>query len=369
METAQAIELIEKSEHIALLLPQKPTVDIFCAAEALSQTLLGREKTVGFLQKSDMGSLPPGLFQNTRRAQPLLKEFIVSLDTKMAPISEIRYEKTDDRLDIIFSPKSLSIEKSSVSFRDGKTRADLVIALGIHDLEREHVLTMSPEFFTETPILNIDISEDNKQYGEADLVAVDTPTLAEVVYELLTALTQSPLPKGPATLLLGGILAQTNHFREIKTNADTFRIASELLRLGADRAAAREISEHGDPLPLLQLFGRATVRSRVESEQGVVWSFVTEEDFEKTGRSAADIPAVLDHIETSFPPHRVAALLWHDLEKKSIRAALTGERTVLEKIAERGLGHFQSPHILLIATFDEFKEAEERIRSLLAGVL
>lgn len=367
MENSKAIELIEKSERIGMVLPRDPNIDTLASVEVFWRVLEERGKIVGLLGNEAKKSVFPNLFKKVAAGSVLPKEFIVSLDTAQSPVGEMRYEKGDGRIDIVFSPKHLPIHPDTVSFREGRVRCDLLVAFGVQDLEKDAADINTPELFTQTPIINIDRSGKNQNFGEVNLLAPNMSSLAEIVYELTAALTQAPLSSELATLLFGAMVAETDHFKTDATNAETFRIASELLRLGADRGTAKKLFENQQSLPLLQLYGRAAVRSRIEENSGMVWSFVTTEDFEKTGRTERDIPEVLEHIESSFPAHRIAALLWQNPEEKVIRAILAGNRGTLESIASRGEGAFQSPHLVLTATFEDFRAAETGVRALLEG--
>lgn len=365
MDTAKAIEFLEKSGQVALLLPLQPNLDCLAAAEAIVFTLEGRGTKLGLLSPIAREHITrPELFAKLTVSHTLPKEFIISLDTSSTPVSQLRYEKTEDRIDIIFSPKENFISSEAVSFKEGKMLCDGAISLGVADIESLPELT--PQFLSDTPILNIDISGENKNYGEVNLVSPEKSSLAEIAYDLITSLSQDPLPKSSATLLLAAILRETNHFTA-RTGADTLMVSSELMRLGAEFARAQEFASEAKSPNLVQLLGRASVRSRLE--KGVLWSFLTSEDFEKTGRTPDDIPQVMSHIDKEFPPRTVAALLWQNPEDNMVRVTLAGEQRILETIAERGVGKLQSHNLAISAPFGSFLEAEEILTSLLEGVL
>lgn len=365
MDTAKACEFVEKSHHLALLLPPEPNLDCLASAEALIWTLEKREKQIGLFSGVARQHLPqPEFFPKLTVSPTLPKEFVISLNTASSPVSQLRYEKTEERIDIIFSPQGNLISPQAVSFREGKMLCDGAIAIGIADLESLPGLT--PQFLSDIPILNIGLAGESKNYGEVNLVSPEKSSLAEITYDLITALNQDPLPPSSATLLLGAILRETNHFTT-RTSADTLMTSSELMRLGAELARAQELTKEAKAPQLTQLLGRATVRSRLE--KGVLWSFLTAEDFEKTGRTAQDINQVLSHLDQEFPPRKVAALLWHNPEDNMVKATLAGEKRILETIAARGAGKFQSAHLQISAPFGSFREAEEILTSLLDGVL
>lgn len=368
MDIAKSLELIEKSNHIALLLSPEPDFDMLASAEVIMDVLEARGKIVGLaceLKKELLSDLDQ--FPKISSSPVLLKEFIVSLDTAHHPISQLRYEKEEGRIDIIFSPQKGPIGKEAVSFRDGKALCDLAIAIGIANPETLELPT--PEFLSETPIINLDISPENKQYGEVNILDRQKGSLAELAYDFLTSLSSSPIATRQADILLAAIVRKSDHFRAASTAADTLLTASELMRLGAELVKTKNFSSNNQPPALVQLAGRASVRSRLDDPRGILWSFLTAEDFEKTGRTSEDVPYVLGHLTSQFPPHRAIALLLQEPESGSVRAALAGGQPLLSALEQRGAGKYSSSHLLLHARFETFKEGEEIIASLLEEVL
>ncbi len=378
MDTTKFVDLIEKSHHIGLVLPTQPDIDALASAEALMATLATKSKKVGLLNSTPLENTEN--FPTLSSAPRLLREFIVTLDTTMAPISQLRYEKHDEKIDIIFSPKEHSPEEKMVSVRQGKVLCDCAIVLGVSNIDSLQNVDVNPEFFTETPLINIDSASDNKHYGEVNLVS-EKSSLSEVMYELLLQLNPEPLPKTTSSLLLTAISSKTHHF-QTKTTAETLLIASELMRLGAELpqntpttppAAQTEAPEkpYAPPqdISLLQLIGRASVRSRSDEYQKVLWSFLTAEDFEKTSRTPEDLTHVFSSMERDFPIHTLITLIWQDPVSRIIRATLLGSRVILERLEMSGKGNFQRPYLTLSTEYQTFLEAEEHIRALLQEVL
>jgi len=371
MDTQKAIDLIEKSEHIALLFPKEPTLDCLASLEVVARLLSEHEKQIGFLMPltSDKALRSP-LFKKITSSIPLPKEFIISLDTSTAPVSQLRYEKLENRIEVIFSPKSISLNPDFVSFKEGRLLCDSAIMLDIPDIDSlGETIDAPPEFFTETPLINIDNNSANKRYGEANLVNPQKSSLAEIVYEFTSVWQPQSLNRESATLLLAGIMDATEIFQGEDTNADNLLVSSELMRLGADLREARELVKEETPLNLLQLSGRASVRSKKDEIHKTLWSFLTAEDFEKTNTSPEDTPQVLAHLEKELPPQETKALLWQDTQEKTIHAILAGDRRTLETIQERQGGEFQSPYLLLSSVFSSFQEAENRISLLLEEII
>lgn len=371
--TQKAIELIEKSEHILVLLPPDPTLDCLAAAEVLTRALAARGISVGFLAPS----LPEHthtkeLFPHLAAVPAPLKEYIISVDTKDAPISELRYENNGTALDIILSPKSAPIKKEAVSFRDGNILCECVIALALPTIDAAECPSfLNPEFFTTTPIVAIDTNREHTQYGDANLIPSGDKhyaSLCEIVYEFLSRFSPNALDAESATLLLLGIENATDMLRAPSARAETFLAVSELLRLGARRMNVHEY-ENAPPLPFLQLYGRALVRSKIDSERNFAWSFLTAEDFQKTGRSTDDITAAAQHLLRTFCSQNLFILLWEHPEQKTISALFAGNEKILAAIQEQHEAERDASCLFLGRSFETFHAAEREISSLLQDAL
>lgn len=371
MDTQKAIELIEKSEHIAFLLPPDPGIDCIAAAEVLARALEDKGKTIGFLPTVEKDhAVPPPIFRKILNPAPLTKEFIVSLNTAAAPISQLRYEKHDDRIDIILSPKSSPVRQDLFSFREGNVQCDCIIAFTIADIETiAGHQQLDPRLLDDTPIINIDTAEENRRYADVNLVIPEKASSSEIVYALLQSMPGAAPAGETATIILAGIMDATDSLRAPSVQAATLNAASSLLASGANYAVAQALARSPHALSLLQLASRAAVRSKEDAESGTRWSFLTAEDFEKTGRSAGDVSLVLTHLSSLLGPAHTHALLWQDPEERNIRATLHADTPFLEEVAIREPGTFHSPYLTLALQFPNFQDAEERIALLLKEVI
>lgn len=365
MDFSKAHELIERSERVAVITPDAPGIDCLASAEAALTALTERGKIAGVIKTPSVhdASLTSS-FPRVLTNPPLPKEFIVSVNTDETPIAQLRYEKLDDRVEVVLTPKSHPLSRERVSFRDGSIRVDAALLIGVQNPEILHLPDVEPGFFKDTPLVNIDVVPENTRFAEANVVSDTHASLAELVYRLLQT-GNGTLAPNTQTLLLAGIISATDTFRAPATTSETLLAASELMQSGADRDQAHTLARAARPLSLVQLVARASVRSKIDSGNGVLWSFVTAEDFEKTGRSKQDIPSVLEHLTQEVPAHRGLFLLWQERLGAPIQAAFRGNGTIAQAVETRAGGVWQSPNFILDRSFGNFIEAEE----YLAGVM
>lgn len=387
----KALELIDQSSSFGILLPERPDFDTAAAAEALSSALAGDQKILGLLSPPTLhpdthpdhsvGRADKATFPILTGPTPLLKEFVISVDTSRTPISQLRYEKPENRIDIILTPKVAPLMDNAISFHEGAIRCDALIAIGVPDVERlVNITDFPPDFFTENKLINIDIGETNAHYGEANCVDPNRASRSELVWQLLAARSpQAPLPANIRTLLLAGILSATRDLTGPTTTADTFSAVAELIRSGASHTDAQRIAgghNPAHPLNLVQLAARASVRSKYDEQDGILWSFLTTEDFAKTGRTPDDVPAVLDSIRQTLPKSPATALLWQEARKEntdsesgSIRVILSGNQHMLDSVAQEEAGDQNDQGLILHASFSSFRDAEERVHALIRAAL
>ena len=371
-ELTKALELIEKSSHVGLMFPEEQSFDCIASAECIFNALKERGKTVGlFTPLLNTHPLPQEYIADMVLSEPLPKEFIVSLDTSKSPLSQLRYEKNERSADIIFSPKTSPISREFVSFKEGKISCDCVISLGIaHKEYVEKILIREGVHLPENTIVNVDISRENENYGMVNLVDASRHSIAEIVFRLISAWLQAPQDATHLTLMLAAILNQTRGLHTFSLNADTLLAVSELVRLGGDYGSALMLARENTPLPLLQLLGRALVRSKKDETQNSVRLFLILEDFEKTGRSPDDIHYILSKAEEEFPSAKTIVLLWQNI-KKQVSVAFSGEPHTIEivRAQHEDTMRFSDSHLVCASPFPSFRDAEEYIRALLEGAL
>lgn len=110
------------------------------------------------------------------------------------------------------------------------------------------------------------------------------------------------------------------------------------------------------PLPFgqAQLWARALLRSSFEKEQKICWSFITPDDFIKTGETRRALPALFQHVRRTLEVPTFI-LLWQETKETAVYVSL---HTTHPPISQRLL------HVLA-AQFPSFTEAETEIRKLL----
>lgn len=358
---------IREAGAIALVLADAPGLDAIGSAVALEHGLQKIGKAVSvFASTPERDALLPtrALAAIGAWTSEPLREFIISFDLTRSPIRELKYERDENRMNIILAPTGSSIRREDVEFRAGALRYDLAITLGVGRIEAANAnLARTPELLYEKPVINIDAAPANTAYGEVNLLASTDgsngkTTIPEFTYRILTGLAAFPEDVQTATLLLAGLAAATGNLRLGQASSGAFRMAGELIERGADPEAARRYGGAARPLAEEQLFARAIARTREERAAGTFWSVLTPDDFEKTGTTGEAAAGLLERVADLLPSARRWVLLWQDASSPEVTAVVRS--TVPGGYPTTGIG-------ITPSAYPTFRDAEAAISELLRG--
>lgn len=286
-------------------------------------------------------------------------ELIVRLDTSAKDVAELRYEKTDASLDIYIRAKGGRFEPTDISFPETNPAADLIIAVGVPDLDSlGETFKRDPDLFFSRPIINIDRRSENEQFGELNVIEPSVASVGEAVMQLITA---SAITPEIATCLLASLMIATRNFQSPAATPATLNRAARLVDHGADRAGiAREL--YGPkPIPQLQLAGRILARTAVSTGGSLYVSTLQPYDFSKTGTTEADLPQAVEELREHFGQLQKLLVLWPD--GNTVHALYGSAERREHETLEAEEGAMRLEEAVSRVSFEglELKEAEARI--------
>jgi len=230
MEFQETIKLINEAKNIYLIPEEASSPEAIASALALFYTLKELGKNVNLIAEN----FP----ENLKFLTPSLdfisypKNFVISIPNKIANVSQIYYEKNDDALKIHLTIENGSVKKDDISFYFSETKPDLIITLGIKDYQSQLKNRLNSfGFLLDSPILNIDHSQDNKNFGKINLT--DNLSVTEITLGLIKKINQDSIKKESATCLLAGLISHTDNFKNSNVTADIFEAAGYLMKKGA----------------------------------------------------------------------------------------------------------------------------------------
>ncbi|MDI3269694.1 MAG: bifunctional oligoribonuclease/PAP phosphatase NrnA [Bacillota bacterium] len=189
------------------------------------------------------------------------------------------------------------------------------LALALDCADKERTGMALPWLEGAKRVVNVDHHSSNTLFGHINVVDPAASATGELVYRLLTDL-EVPLDGAMAKNLYVAILTDTGSFSFSNTTPWAHRIAAHLLEMGVRPAeVAEEVfgsrSEAG-----LRLWGRAIGRLQREGEGRLVWSYLSQEDFQELGVDAAEGEGIaqelrrLEGVEGAFFFREEAPGLW-----------------------------------------------------------
>lgn len=295
----QIFEMVKKSENPLILIPQNPEGDAIASALALFLVLKKLDKNPQVACSTALAEKFLFLPEQKSIIHNISNDclYTLSLNVGENNIKELSYEQLGSVLNIYFSTQANSVKEKSLTLEPVKSSYDLLIILGSPDLESLGRLYFeNTDIFFKTPTINIDHHASNEYFGTVNLVDVVSSSTSEIVAGILEALSGEPAAEKIATLILAGIISETNSFQSASVSPKTFALAASLVAAGADQ---EEIVRHlykTKPLAVLKLIGKIIGKMSYDANCGLAWVNLDKNDFEKSEAKPRDIDLAIDEL-------------------------------------------------------------------------
>ena len=242
----------------------------------------------------------------------------------------------------------------------------LIVVVDCGDLQRTG--PAFAQFAQGREIIVLDHHDTNDNFGALNLVRPEASSTSEIVYDLVTAEGRPLLPE-VAWNLYTGILMDTGSFRFPNTTPNALRIASELVRAGADPArVAREVFDT-QPQGKLKLLARVLSTLEFDAPGRVAEMVLTQAMFAETGTTAEDAEGFINYT-ASVEGVKVAVLYrqqGRDKWKVSFRGRVPNDGSPginVARIAEElgGGGHRLAAGTTLLGSLEEVRlQVQEKL--------
>jgi nanoRNase/pAp phosphatase (c-di-AMP/oligoRNAs hydrolase) len=294
----QTIELVKKANRILILGHRDPEGDLLGSSLALTKSLCDLGKTVELVVTGDIPSVYKFLpYQKSISSDLNISSGkVLRIDTNKAPITGMKYKKSDGFLDVILeSDKNLKFE--FIEIINGTPKPDLILILDTPDVEKiDKSYDANTEIFFEVPIVNIDHHPGNEYFGTVNLVDLTASSTAEILVSLLEALGVKIADPDTATCLLLGIISDTQSFRSQSTTPKSLTVAAQLLAAGARQQEIISNLYKKRPMALLQLWGEMLSGISLDKNHRFAWTKVKVSDVAEKGISSNDILDAADEL-------------------------------------------------------------------------
>lgn len=311
----QIFEQIKKAKNILITFNKTWNGDAL--ASALAMYLLAKkfEKNVDiiadkFLENNHLFSFLPA-YEKIKTSLINDNKFIITLNTAQAKVGQIKYETKETALEFIISPKEGFFTPDDVSASASNFKYDLIIIFDTPDLEAiGGIYDDNAEFFYKVPIINIDHHATNEQFGQINRIELTAIATSEILFNLIADYARDLIDEDIATCLLAGIIAKTKSFKTQNITPQVLAISSQLIAMGAKRDEIVNRLYRSRSLNVLKLWGRVLARLNNSPENTLVWSVLTNADFEKTDATENDLNEVIDELIINIPLAKIVMLIY-----------------------------------------------------------
>ena len=312
-EKQQVVERLRKTERPLICFRKRWNPDSVASALCLYRILKHQGKTPelvceDFSAKQNLSFLPQ--LELIRPEISSLRKFVISIDTSKSKIGELSYETKNDFLHIYLTPKSGSFESKHIKTSTTDYQHDLIITIDTPDMDSlGKMYGEAADFFHHTPILNIDHSPANEQYGQINYVDLTASSNGEVIFMLAKEM-DHPIDEDLATAMLTGIISKTRSFKIGTLTPRVLTVASELVSLGAKRDKIVSNLYRTKNIPTLKLWGRALARMKFDPNNKLVSTILTRQDFALAGAEEDDLTDIIEELISSSPEAETVVILF-----------------------------------------------------------
>jgi phosphoesterase RecJ-like protein len=156
-------------------------------------------------------------------------------------------------------------------------------------------------------VIDIDHHHDNTRFGSTNLIVADASSTAEIVRDLLWELGVSLTPD-IAEALYVGLVTDTGRFQYSNTTPKSFRLAAELVEVGADvHGIFRNVYETVQ-FAKLKLLARALDRAQLYEGGRLLVSHLLRSDFEDVGAEEPYSEGIIDYLRQAEGAQMVALI-------------------------------------------------------------
>lgn len=235
--TQKISEVIEQYQAGIILLQANPTVDAIAAATALYLALSKQGKNISLACSNPPQS---NLVAADKINTSLIAggdNLVISFPYTEGSIDKVDYNIQGNFFNLIIVPRSgyPKLQPDKVNYTYTGAKIDYIITIDAPNLNSlGQIYTENQQEFQGKNIINIDRHLINNSYGTVNFINKTSSSTSELVFQLIRDM-RIEIDKDMATNLYTGLLAATNNFTSYSVNPSTFEIASELMRLGAQK--------------------------------------------------------------------------------------------------------------------------------------
>ena len=214
-----------------------------------------------------------------------LKEYILTLGKK---VDVACYDPFPDYLknlseETFINPDNLDIKKYN-----------LIIEA---DSEERGFQKILPLFADNQIVALLDHHPDITIIGDINIIDAKYSSVCEIVYDFFS-FNKIELNRKMATFTLLGLMSDTGSFQHSNTTPKVMEIASQLMKKGAPLSKIVETTFTNKNISTLKLWGKAFEKAKINPDNGMIASVLTQKDMEECNAGSEDIAQVASILNT-----------------------------------------------------------------------
>lgn len=313
----QVIELIEKQERFAITSHIRPDGDSLGSSLALCWILRGLKKD----------------------AEVIMCDNVPHAYRKLPGASDVRVVKDIDR------------------------EYDAVFVIECSDVTRPGLPSLKDQF-----VVNIDHHSTTALFGDVNWIDSTAAAVGEMIYNLAKAIGSKINPE-TASCVYAALLTDTGSFHFSNTTERTFKIASDLVKHGAQPAKLSQAIFYNYPYAKIRLVGEVLSTLQRDDSGRIAWITMSKDAMENSGATEDDSDGIITYPLTVGDVEAVA--FFRELANSTYRISLRSKNRVnVARVAEHfgGGGHANAAGFTIKADYDELsRDVIARLKEAVAN--
>ncbi|MDP1834186.1 MAG: bifunctional oligoribonuclease/PAP phosphatase NrnA [Candidatus Moranbacteria bacterium] len=158
--------------------------------------------------------------------------------------------------------------------------------------------------------------------GDITIIDATYSSVCEIIYDFFT-FNKIDINRKMATFLMLGLMSDTGSFQHSNTTSKVMEIASQLMKKGAPISKIVETTFANKNISTLKLWGKAFEKAKINPDNGMIISVLTQKDLEECEAGTEDIAQVSSILNTV--PGTKFALILSERENGTIKGSLRSE--------------------------------------------
>lgn len=228
---------------------------------------------------------------------------------------------------------------------------DAVFVIECSDITRPGLPKLQDQF-----VINIDHHTTTELFGNLNWIDSTAAAVGEMIYNLAKAMGVQ-ITSELASCIYAALLTDTGSFHFSNTTERTFKIASELVRFGAQPAKLSQAIFYQYPYAKIKLTGAVLSTLQCDESGQIAWIQMTSQAMEESGATEEDTDGIITYPLTIGAVE--AAAFFRELSNSTYRVSLRSKNRVnVAQVAEQfgGGGHKNAAGFTLVANYDDLSQ-------------